>query len=321
MRRLMYFTIGVAAACGVCAYMEGGVGKYCLCALLLLLLCLPDRNVLFARKLFFSAFGCVLGFFWFSQFYGAYLDPVLPLDGQTRSLSIRASDYGEEGKYAVFFDGTVEIGEHTYQIQTRLKKDAQIEPGMVISGKFNVSVLDTGIRPGQGVFLSAYQKEEIRITTSAENWMDRIAHIRREIKLALEDTFPEDVRPFAKALFLGDTAELSYEVDTNLKISGIRHVVAVSGLHISILFGLLSMVTFRKRFLTALVSYPVLFFFAALTGFTPSVVRACLMWGLVLLAKLSDQEYDGPTALSFAVLVMLVLNPMVITAVGHGQIR
>lgn len=316
MRRLMYVAVGFATACGVCAYMDGEFVKYCFSAGLLLLLCLPGGSVPFVRKLTLSVFGCALGFFWFSQFYGTYLAPVLPLDGESMYLSIRASDYGEKGKYAVIFDGTVDIGEHTYLIHARLKENEQIQPGMIVSGDFNISVLDTGIRPGQGVFLAARQKDEIKITWDSEHWQDRVAHLRREIKHALEETFPEDACPFAKALLLGDTSELSYEVDTDLKISGIRHVVAVSGLHISILFGLLSTMTFRKRFLTALVGYPVLFFFAALTGFTPSVVRSCLMWGLVLLAKLAEQEYDGPTSLSFAVLVMLVLNPMVITAVG-----
>ena len=105
-------------------------------------------------------------------------------------------------------------------------------------------------------------------------------------------------------------------MDTDLKLSGIRHVVAVSGLHISILFGLLSLVTLRRRLLTAMVGYPVLVFFMALTGFTPSVVRSCLMSGLMLLAKLTDRDYDGPTALSFAVLVMLTMNPFVITSVS-----
>ena len=92
--------------------------------------------------------------------------------------------------------------------------------------------------------------------------------------------------------------------------------MAVSGLHVSILFGLLSLVTLKNRFLTALVGFPLLTLFAAVAGFTPSVTRSCIMAGLMLLALLLNKEYDAPTALSFAVLVMELCNPLVITAVG-----
>ena len=62
---------------------------------------------------------------------------------------------------------------------------------------------------------------------------------------------------------------------------------------------------------------PVLVVFAAMTGFTPSVCRACLMSGLMLMAALVNREYDGPTALSFAGFVLLLVNPLVITSVSY----
>lgn len=93
-------------------------------------------------------------------------------------------------------------------------------------------------------------------------------------------------------------------------------MAAVSGLHVSILFALLTAVTFRKRFLTALVGFPTLLLFAAVAGFTPSVSRSCIMCALMLAALLLNKEYDGPAALAFAAVVMLIGNPLVITSVG-----
>lgn len=312
----MYIAMGFAAACAIYAYMGADFWKYPAAALLVLILCLIGGKRHLGRKLMLSCMGCVLGFCWFSYFHFHYLEPILSLDGKERFLTVRASDYGERTEYATCFGGIVTLDGKNYQIQTWLKEDAEVEPGLKISGTFALRVVDTGIRPGQGIFLAASQRDTVTMETDAERWWDAVAKFRREIKNTLKEMFPEDAQPFVKALFLGDASDFSYALDTDLKISGVRHVVAVSGLHISILFGLLSMVTFRRRFLMALVGYPVLFFFAALTGFTPSVVRACLMAGLMLLAKLTDRDYDGPTALSFAVLVMLMINPLVITAVG-----
>ncbi len=92
--------------------------------------------------------------------------------------------------------------------------------------------------------------------------------------------------------------------------------MAVSGLHVSILFGLISTITMKRRFLTPLLGLPALLLFAAVAGFTPSVMRACLMVGLMLLAMVFDREYDSPTALAFAVLVMLLVNPLAATSVS-----
>ena len=62
--------------------------------------------------------------------------------------------------------------------------------------------------------------------------------------------------------------------------------------------------------------FPTLLLFAAVAGFTPSVSRSCIMCGLMLAALLLNKEYDGPAALAFAAVVMLIGNPLVITSVG-----
>lgn len=316
MRKLMYFTLGFATAIASCAYVDAPFWKYFLVMGILPVLCMIEKKQKFLRKLTVSVMGSILGFFWFSQFYAFYLAPVQPLDGRIIPLAVRAADYGECNDYATFFDGTVYLEGKHYPVQTRLNGTVGVEPGMCFAGRFAVRVVDTGVDPERSTFLAVYQEGTVTRGTARENWWDTIAQLRLEIKQILLEVFPEDTAPFAKALLLGDTSDLGYAIDSDMKVSGVRHVVAVSGLHISILFGLLSMLTFRKRFLTALVGYPILFFFGALAGFTPSVVRSCLMWGLVLLGKLANREYDGPTALSFAVLMMLVLDPMVVMSVG-----
>ena len=68
--------------------------------------------------------------------------------------------------------------------------------------------------------------------------------------------------------------------------------------------------------LNAVFGIPLLVIFAAVAGFTPSILRACIMQILMLLALLTDKEYDPPTALAFAVLAILVVNPMAITSVS-----
>ena len=115
---------------------------------------------------------------------------------------------------------------------------------------------------------------------------------------------------------LGDTSGLDYETKTSLSVSGIRHIVAVSGLHVGVLCAGIWFLTRKRRWLTVLVGLPVLALFAAMVGFTPSVCRACLMAGLMMVSGAVRREYDGLTELSFAVLVLLFLNPFGVQGVG-----
>ncbi len=326
MRKLMWFTIGFGACCGLCAYglPKGWMlpGFFFLLALCLLFLLFADRwKVLRAVSILFL--GCAVSLGWFHLFSQNYLSYAVFLDGKERLSEITVTDYSYETDYGIGVDGVTELAGKPFQVRAYLDEKTTLVPGDVIRGNFRFRVTtDDGEKaatyhPGKGIFLLAYQRGKAAVSFCEEspNW-SIAARLRKNIKEILAACFPADAFPFAKALLLGDTTDLSYETDTHFKISGIRHVVAVSGLHISILFALISIVTFRKRFLTALLGIPTLLLFAAVAGFTPSVVRACIMSGLMLLALLFDKEYDGPTALSFAVLVMLAVNPLAVTSVS-----
>ena len=90
----------------------------------------------------------------------------------------------------------------------------------------------------------------------------------------------------------------------------------MSGLHCGFLISLLGVLTLRRQRLTALVGYPVLLTYMLMAGSTPSVVRACVMVGLTLLAPLVGREADAPTSLSAAALVILLVNPFAIASVS-----
>ena len=322
MRRIVYLALGFAAACGLSLYSDRWEIRLIGTGLVLLLGILAERKPGAVRRFLVSLLGCALGFAWFGGYTAHYVHPISDLDGKTIECSIRVSDYGRETDYGSAVDGTIHMGGNPYRVTVYLKQVREVKPGDIMSGLFRLRVTaQTGEDPssyyqGKGVFLLAYQKDELRLSSEECALRDVPAIIRYRIQGILETYIPSDCAAFAKALLLGDTSQLPYRVDTDLKVSGIRHVVAVSGLHISIFFAIISTITFRKRFLTALVGMPLLILFAAVAGFTPSVTRACIMCGLMLVAQLLNKEYDGPSALSFAVLVMLAVNPYCIGSVS-----
>ena len=320
MRKLMWFTLGLGAACAFCAY-----GR------LPVLLLLPVLAMLTAyvtggsgvHKMVLTVLGISLGLIWFAQFEERTLAPVYALDGVTKNTEIRCSGFPEETDYGYRTEGSIRIGEKMYTVMCYLDDSYDLEPGKYVSGLFRFQVTaPSGLKEstyyqGEGIFLLAYQRDELTVSDGEASRLDQAAMLRRKILETLEEVLPPDTAMFAKALLIGDTSDLDYETKTDFTVSGIRHIVAVSGLHVSILFGLLSVFSLRKRFLSALLAFPTLFLFAAVTGFTPSVSRACIMSGLMLTAALVNREYDGPTALSFAGLLLLLVNPLVIASVSY----
>ena len=321
MRKLMWFTIGFGGACAV--------GAYWLCEYLLFF-CVAAAVLSGAAFLLRDDWkwlrpacavflGMAMGFGWFLGFDSIRLEPARHQDGQTISVIAEVSDYSYSTDYGCAVKGNYQLDGQEYAVLLYLDEDKALSPGDQVSGLFRLRYTnaseDVTYHRGNGVFLLAYQEDAVQIAEADAVPLKLLPAVMRQwIIDRINEVFPADTAFFARALLLGDRTDVDYETNTAFKISGISHIIAVSGLHISILFSVVMLLAGRRRVLSAMVGIPVLVLFAAVAGFTPSITRACLMQILMLLSLLFDREYDPPTSLSFAALVMLVCNPMVITS-------
>ena len=325
MRKLLIFVLGFGAACALSAYAYGDylLVAGVLCLLLSLLFWALTRWWKNCRIPGMLLLGVAVGLDWFCLFDHFYLSNAQRLDAQTVKLDIEVTDYGYETNYGCACDGKVILDGKRYQIKFYLDEYRELEPGNMVRGEFRCRFTTDGgsseplYYRSKGIFLVAYQEgycavERNRMPAPVEY----PAIWRQELKRILNRTFPEDVAGFAKALLLGDRTGIGYELETAFKISGISHIIAVSGLHVSILFSVIYLLTFRRRGLTALIGIPCLLLFAAVAGFTPSITRAVVMQCLLMLSRLCEKEYDPPTSLAFACFVMLAVDPLVITSVS-----
>lgn len=267
--------------------------------------------------------GCALGLLWFQTYSTYYLSPATELDGQLASVTARCTDYSYETDYGCAVEGFIYLDSKPVRTKLYLNNPADIEPGDVLRGVFEMHITTadgethSNYYSGKGIFLMAYQEEgaELIKVSSLPYWAYP-AVWRQNLKDLINSAFPEDVSAFARALLLGDRTSIDYETNTAFKVSGIMHIIAVSGLHVTILFTLIYLLCFKRRGLVALIGIPVMILFAAVAGFSPSVTRAAIMMILMMLAMVFDRDYDGPTELAFAGLVMLICNPLVITSVS-----
>lgn len=170
----------------------------------------------------------------------------------------------------------------------------------------------------RGVFLLAYGGGEAVYgnsgTASPRWWPARLGHAMQG---KIPELYPGDTAGFVTAILTGDQTLLDDSAGTDLSEAGIYHIMAVSGLHCSFLMLLvLALVGKKHRRTAACIAIPVLIFYALLTGARPSVVRACVMISLVLIAPAMRREGDSPTALSFALLLILLHNPFAAASIG-----
>ena len=326
MRKLLWFAVGFALAVGLCNallpvnvfLLASGVSAALLSICLFCMLRFPKFRI--GAMVSFAA---TIGFLWCLGYDAMYLAPVRGYDGQTVTLTLTATDTSYETNYGAATEGRVELDGKTYSILLYHDNEISLSPGDRITGEMNLRCTlvggkqDSLYNRSNRVFLTARTNGEMTVTPCEHfNWADYPAVIRQRILSAIRAAFPEDTAAFACALLLGETDGIDYETDTSFKVSGIRHIIAVSGLHVTILFSLVFVLTGHRKWITAILGIPVLFFFAAVAGFSPSITRACIMHSLMVIAMLFNKEYDPLTALAFAVICMLGCNPFVIANVG-----
>ncbi len=118
-----------------------------------------------------------------------------------------------------------------------------------------------------------------------------------------------------RAITLGDKGSLTAELREAYSGAGASHVLAVSGLHVGMIWWVLDKILFFRgkrfihRFIRAVLILGILWFYAALTGGTASVCRSVSMFSLVSLAGLLSRRSSVVNTIFLSALILLAANP------------
>ncbi len=129
-------------------------------------------------------------------------------------------------------------------------------------------------------------------------------------------------RGIALALVLGVKDQLADQVRQAYSRAGAMHVLAVSGLHIGIVYGVVAFLlsflqrTRRGRVLHALACVATLWLFALVTGGSVSVMRAATMFTCVIVAQASQRRANIFNTLALSAFLLLLINPYYLLSVG-----
>ena len=137
--------------------------------------------------------------------------------------------------------------------------------------------------------------------------------LRRKAGSKVDALLPEQEASVMKTMLLGEKGILDEEIKGLYQRNGIAHILAISGLHISMigmgLYQLLRRAGLKIK-LSAILASMIIVLYGMMTGFAVSAIRAIAMFLLQMLAQVLGRTYDRITALAVAAVLVLVEQPL-----------
>lgn len=326
MRKLAWFAAAFSAAAALAVHgLPEGVlvplGVACALAALAGLALRGDRR----RRVLLAGFGLAAGLLWTAAYGALFQAPARALAGYEGPVEVTVADWPQ----ATAYGSSVLVRLHPVEgwpVRTLLYLDApapDLRPGdgLTVQARLRAADTITGESTdyyyAKGVRLIAYGEGEGETARPGRpplwTWP---AYVSKALKDRVAAAFPEEAAPLVTALLTGDRSGLSDGDYAALRRSGLAHVIAVSGLHVSFLAGLAAALLGARRRRTAVCTIALLVCFAAVVGNTPSVLRAVFMQSMLLLAPLLGREEDKPTSLCAVLMLLLLQNPYAAASVS-----
>ena len=272
------------------------------------------------QKVFLATLGLAIGFFWTSCYGLLFRAPARALiDEPVQERTLMITDFPKAtSRGATLSASLCEADRPRFKIQLYADDEAlALRPGDVVHAPIRLIGSDflrgesVDYYQAKGIFLIGYAQGPLFLMRRPDTTPIRFfpQYAAQAIKHSIARIFPADLSGFLTALLTGDKGALSPGIYAAFQRSGLSHVIAVSGLHISFLAGLLAALFGKRSRLSALIGPPLMFFFAAMAGNTPSALRAAFMASLLLIAPLVGREPDKPTTLSVTLMVLLLPCP------------
>jgi len=138
-------------------------------------------------------------------------------------------------------------------------------------------------------------------------------------KRFLENGMGKEEMAIMNAMFLGDKYLLTFEQKQAFVDAGAMHLLAVSGLHVGIIYLLVSWLfkkIFKNHRAVFISVFITLWLYALLTGFSASVLRASIMFSVIEIGRLSQRRIYIINLLSVSMFIILLIDPLFIYSVG-----
>lgn len=177
-----------------------------------------------------------------------------------------------------------------------------------------------------GIYHQVYISNEQwnRVKAVDNRSLQGIAHHARMqlVQVLKSNRLQEDEVAIASAILLGYDELLNQDLRNSFAAAGAMHILCVSGLHVGVIYLILSFLMkamSRKRWqriLKVLIIVGMIWVYALITGFSPSVLRAGMMFSFLSLGKLFNRDINNLNLVFASAFVLLVINPFFLYEIG-----
>jgi len=169
----------------------------------------------------------------------------------------------------------------------------------------------------QGIYSTMlYPEIEILERGKGVKPLEWVYSLRNGLSQTLTEVLPEPQASLAQGIILGKRGTIPPSVKADFARTGTAHLLAISGLHLSIIAGILLSIGIwlfgRRRHLYIWLALGIIWLYALITGMHPPVVRGAIMASLFLSAKLLGRQRTAITSLAFAAAIMVGIDPQIL---------
>lgn len=178
----------------------------------------------------------------------------------------------------------------------------------------------------KGIYYQSYlTTEQYKVLRpSSEKSVRAVAYFLRAkmIDLIKSSGLSKNEQGIASALLLGWDEDVDDETLQSFSNAGIAHFLSISGLHLGIIFMFIGYMFFwmgnsrRSRMIRGIVQLAVLWFFAIVTGLSPSIMRAATMFSLITVGEMFFSRASFYNNLASSAFILLMFRPMLLFDVG-----
>lgn len=243
------------------------------------------------------------------------------LTGKITQKETKKQDYGESVTVCLSDLSYEELGGRLLCYLAEGQREPKLGSYVEIEGR--LKCFERASNPGQfdaalyyqisGISYRLDQAKITKTTTEYNRIGETLWQIRKHLSGILSLRLPEKEAALMQTILLGEKGSLDSEIKELYQRSGIAHILAISGLHVSVLgmgiYRLLRKIGVPVKG-AALLSMLLLFFYGAMTGFSVSAMRAILMFGLRMLGEMLQRTYDMLTAIAAAAALLLAGQPL-----------
>lgn len=199
------------------------------------------------------------------------------------------------------------------KIRLYLSDEQKVSRGDKLKATANLSLMeDNNHYFSQNVFVLGKNVKILQKTPKADLIQFAMGKLQTMVRNAVNSNLSGRAAQFVLAVIVGDTAGIDDETYLNMQISGILHMVVVSGTHFTtVLAAVMFFVRrlFPKRKAKGIVSLFVILFIMLFCGFSMPVVRSGIAYFVLTLAIFLDREGDSLCALAAATVIILFICP------------